>query len=58
MESNQNITDNLKEIVHRNENFSSADNLNYLYPNGYRITHSMRLLKGILDIGLRSDIAA
>ncbi len=39
MESNQTNTDNSQEIVNRNENVISAENLNYLYPNGHRMTH-------------------
>ena len=58
MESNQNNADNLQEIVHRNEKVLSTENLNYLYPNGHRITHQMRWFKGSRDRSLRSDIAA
>ena len=58
MESNQNNTDNLQERVDRNEKASSTENLNYLYPNGHRITHQMRWFKGSRDRCLRSDIAA
>ena len=39
MESNQNNTDNLQERVNRNEEVSSTEKINYLYPNGHRITH-------------------
>ncbi|WP_269623683.1 hypothetical protein [Prochlorococcus marinus] len=58
MEFNQNGTDNLQEIVNRNEKVISNENLNYLYPHGHRMTHQMRWLKCISDRGLRSDIAA
>ena len=58
MESNQHNTDNLQERVDRNEKVSSTENLNYLYPNGHRITHQMRWFKGSRDRCLRSDIAA
>ncbi len=58
MESNQNKTDNLQEIVNRNKKFSSTEDLNYLYPNGHRITHQMRWFKGCRDRCLRSDVAA
>ncbi len=58
MESNQNNADNLQEIVHSNEKVLSTENLNYLYPNGHRITHQMRWFKGSRDRCLRSDIAA
>ena len=58
MESNQHNTDNLQERVDRNEKVSSTENLNYLYPNGHRITHQMRWFKGSRDRCLTSDIAA
>ena len=58
MESNQNNTDNSQEIVNRNEKVVSIKKLNYLYPNGHRITHQMRWFKGSRDRCLRSDIAA
>ena len=58
MESNQNNTDDLKERVDRNKKLYSTDNLNYLYPNGHRITHQMRWFKGSRDRCLRFDIAA
>ena len=53
-----NNTDELKERVDRNKKLYSTDNLNYLYPNGHRITHQMRWFKGSRDRCLRSDIAA
>ena len=58
MESNQGSADNFQEIVNRNEKVISAENLNYLYPNGHRMTHQMRWFKGSSDRGLRPDIAA
>ena len=58
MELNQMNTDNLQEIVNSNEKIVSIENLNYLYPNGHRITHQMRWFKGSRDRCLRSDIAA
>ena len=58
MESNQNSTDNLQEIVDRNKKVFSTENLNYLYPNGHRMTHQMRWFKASLDRVLRSDVAA
>ena len=58
MESNQNSTDNLQEIVNRNEKVILAENLNYLYPNGHRMTPQMRWFKGSRNRGLTSDIAA
>ena len=57
MELNQNINDNFKEIVDRNENVVSIENLNYLYPNGHRFTHQMKWFKGSRDRGLISDNA-
>ena len=58
MDLNQDNTDNLQERVNRNEKLSSTENLNYLYPNGHRITHQMRWFKGSRDRCLRSYIAA
>ena len=58
MESNQNNTNNLRVLVNRNEKVFSTENLNYLYPNGHRITHQMRWFKGSRERCLRSDIAA
>ena len=58
MESKKNNTDDLKERVDRNKKLSSTDNINYLYPNGHRMTHQMRGFKAIRVRGLRSDIAA
>ena len=58
MESNQKNTNNLQEIVDINEKVISIENLNYLYPNGHRMTHQMRWFKGSRDRGLKSDIAA
>ena len=58
MELNQNSNDNLKDIVNRNENFISTEDLDYLYPNGHHMTHQMRWFKGSRNRGLRSDIAA
>ncbi len=55
MESNQ---DNSQEIVNRNEEIFLTENLNYLYPNGHRITHQMRWFKGSLYRGLNSHITS
>ena len=57
MESNQNNTEDLQEIVNRNEKFFSTQNLNYLYLYGHRSTHQMKWYKGSRDNCLRSDIA-
>ena len=58
MESNQDRTDNLHKIVNRDEKVISTGNLNYLYPNGHRMTHQMRWFKGSRERGLRTDVAA
>ena len=58
MESNQNGTDNLKEIVIRNEKFFSTDNLNYLYPHGHHVTHQMSWFKAPGDKRLSSNLVA
>ena len=59
MESNQNSNCNFQEIINRTEKVNSTEeNLNYLYPNGHRITHQMRWFKGSRERGLKSDIAA
>ena len=59
MEPNKNINYNFKEIINRTEKVNSTEeNLNYLYPNGHRMTHQMRWFKGSRDRGLKSDIAA
>tara|TARA_Y100001968_G_C19174902_1_gene627502 strand:+ start:334 stop:510 length:177 start_codon:yes stop_codon:yes gene_type:complete len=58
MELNPNANDNFQEIVDKNEKLSSAERLNYLYPDGHRMTHQMRWFKGSRERGLRYDIAA
>ena len=58
MKTNRNINDNYQEVVNRNEKFISTKSLNYLYPNGHRMTHQMKWFKGTLDRGLRLDVAA
>ena len=58
MESNQNSSDNLQEIVSGNQKFFAIENLNYLYPNGHRMTNQMKWFKVSRDRGLMSDIAA
>ena len=58
MKSNQKNIYDIKERVDRDKKLSSTDNLNYLYPNGHRITHQMRWFKGSRDRGLKSDISA
>ena len=58
---NQNNTDSIQDVINKNENIITSgniENLNYLYPNGHRITHQMRWFKGSRDRCLRSDIAA
>ena len=58
MDSNQKTDDNLQEIFNRNKKFVSTQNLNYLYPNGHRMTNQMKWFKGSRDRGLSSDMAA
>mgnify|MGYP001374894404 CR=1 FL=1 len=58
MESSQNSSVDLQEIVNRKDKVNSTENFNYLYPNGHRMTHQMRWFKGSRDRGIRSDIAA
>tara|TARA_B100000945_G_scaffold20379_1_gene14664 strand:- start:74 stop:280 length:207 start_codon:yes stop_codon:yes gene_type:complete len=57
---NKKNTDTIQDNVNINENLiarKTIENLNSLYPNGQRITHTMRWFKGI-ERGLRNDIAA
>tara|TARA_Y100001968_G_C19125304_1_gene603950 strand:+ start:211 stop:396 length:186 start_codon:yes stop_codon:yes gene_type:complete len=61
MEFNQNNIKYSKEFVNESKKIFEKDyleNLEYLYPNGHRITPQMRWFKGSRDRGLRSDIAA
>ena len=61
MQSNQNRTLYSRDIVNENEKViisETIENLNYLYPNGHRITHQMRWFKGSRDRGLKSDAVA
>ena len=61
MEFNQNKIDYSQDIVIENEKVITSEtieNLNYLYPNGHRITHQMRWFKGSRNRGLSSDKAA
>ena len=58
MKSNQNSNDHSKYLVDRKQEIILNENLNYLYPNGHRITHQMRWFKGSRDRCLKSDIAA
>ena len=45
MESNQNSTNKLQEIVNRKSKVFSTEKLNYFFPNGQRMTHQMRWFK-------------
>tara|TARA_Y100001968_G_C19140112_1_gene611010 strand:+ start:274 stop:459 length:186 start_codon:yes stop_codon:yes gene_type:complete len=61
MESNKNDTSYSKEMVDEVKPFKQSENienLNYLYPNGHRITHQMRWLKISKDSGFKSDVPA
>ena len=59
MDFNQNKTDYSQDIINEkvitNE---TIENLNYLYPNGHRITHQMRWFKRIRSRGCTSDTNA
>ena len=48
------IDNEIKPTIQR----ENIENLNYLYPNGHRITHQMRWFKGSRDRGFKSDITA
>ncbi len=54
MKLNQNSDDNYQDIVHRNQKEILDENINYLYPNGHRITHQMRWFKASRDRVLAS----
>ena len=59
MQFNQNKTDYSQDIVNEKVIRSETiENLNYLYPNGHRITHQMRWFKGSRNRGFTSDTAA
>jgi len=61
MESNQSKVDNSHHEFDKNEkliNYENIENLNYLYPNGHRVTNQMKWFKGSRDRGLSSDMAA
>lgn len=58
MESNLRNSDSFLEIVNRNEKGKSTENLNYLYPNGHRMTHQMKWFKVSCDRSIRPNIAA
>ena len=58
MKSNPNSNDNFQEKVDIKGKPISTGNLNYLYPNGHRMTHQMRWFKHSSGRGFRLDIAA
>ena len=61
MEFNQKYIDKKRNTANKIENYfisDSIEKLNYLYPNGHRITNQMKWFKGSRDRGLKSDIAA
>ena len=58
MESNKNSNDNFQKIVNRHEKVISTEKFNYLYPNGHRMPHQLRWLKGSRDRGLKSNKVA
>ena len=60
MDSNQSNNGNRKEIVSKNPKLIASEtieNLNYLSPKRYRITHQTRWIKGIVDRGFKADFA-
>tara|TARA_Y100001968_G_scaffold262360_1_gene250602 strand:+ start:477 stop:662 length:186 start_codon:yes stop_codon:yes gene_type:complete len=61
MTFSQNFINNSNDKTNQSKNNfekDSIENLEYLYPNGHRITHQMKWFKGSRDRGLRSDVAA
>ena len=61
MKSNQSKVDNSHHEFDKNDkimNYEKIENLNYLYPNGHRVTNQMKWFKGSRDRGLSSDMAA
>ena len=61
MKLNRENIETPKDLVNWNEKVVTNEfneNLDYLYPNGHRMTHQMRWFKGSSDRGLRPDIAA
>ena len=61
MELNQDNIDSSNSTVNKKtKGFygESIENLNYLYPNGHRVTHQMRWFKGSRDRKRKRDIAA
>ena len=61
MQFNQNKTDYSQDIVNQNQKVITSEtieNLNYVYPNGHRITHQMRWFKWSLNRVFTSDTAA
>ena len=59
MQFNQNKTEYSQGIVNENVIIrETIENLNYVYPNGHRITHQMRWFKGSRNRCFTSDKAA
>ena len=61
MKFNQSKVDNSHHEFDKNDkliNYDNIENLNYLYPNGHRVTNQMKWFKGSRDRGLSSDMAA
>ena len=53
--------ENSKNIINEKEKTISNENMekiNYLYPNGHRITHQMKWFKSNRDRGFESDCVA
>ena len=53
MESNKLSASNFQEKFNRNEKVITIENLNYLYPNGHRMTPQSRWFKGSRDRGIK-----
>ena len=61
MELSLKNNENSKNIINEKEKTISNENMekiNYLYPNGHRMTHQMKWFKGNRDKGFESDFAA
>ena len=58
MKTEQNRAEDSKVTVNKNEQGILAENFNYLYPNGHRMTNQMRWFKGSRYRYTRSDMAA
>ena len=55
MDFNKDKIDNYQDSVKTKEKFIRSENINYLYPNGHRITKQMRCFQGLRDVEIKSD---